>query len=317
MDYNTIINEINNNVLEAIKISLRPLWEKIEQQTMNYQTIVGIMRNMPEFKELQDENIRLKEMLNKEKEMTHAQSNCINLEVIENRTFVDEDKDKINDKVKLIYSDVKLIPKENSVHVRNVCPDAESSQEDEVSEAAEEEEASEADQEASEAAEEEAESEAADEVVEEASEEEEAESEAADEVVEEASEEEEIASEAADEVVEEASEEEAASEAAEEEIASEADQEAAASESADEVVEASSEAAEEESEEEDAPAPTQERSATSAEEEEEVFIVEIEDFGDVYTNDENNGIIYKIDQDDDVGEKIGYFKDGVPVFENV
>ena len=44
--------------------------------------------------------------------------------------------------------------------------------------------------------------------------------------------------------------------------------------------------------------------------EEEVFIVEIEDVGNFYTNDENNGDIYKILENEEVGEKIGEFKDG-------
>ena len=42
-------------------------------------------------------------------------------------------------------------------------------------------------------------------------------------------------------------------------------------------------------------------------------MVEIEDFGNVYTNDENNGLMYEVTEDDDIGKQIGYFKDGEPI----
>jgi len=31
-----------------------------------------------------------------------------------------------------------------------------------------------------------------------------------------------------------------------------------------------------------------------------------------YTNDDSNGDIYKILEDEDIGEKVGYFKNGEP-----
>jgi len=49
------------------------------------------------------------------------------------------------------------------------------------------------------------------------------------------------------------------------------------------------------------------------EEEEELFEIEIGDIN-YYTNNEENGFIYQITSDDDIGEKIGYIKDGEPFF---
>ena len=247
-EYNTIINTINNNVLEAIHNSLKPLWCKIEDERGNYQTIVNILRNMPEFKALQNENEQLKKLLlEKEKEQKiQSQVDSISLEVKET---IPIQEDNVDDKVKLIYLDVKLGQKENNIQLTH------EEEEVEVSEEEEEEE-------------------------------------------------------------EEVEEEEVASEAAEEEEEEEVEEEEVEAE--EEVAIAEAEEAEES--DDDAPVPTQERTAlapaseaAAAEAEEEVFIVEIEDFGDVYTNDENNGTIYKISEDDDVGEKIGYFKDGEPI----
>ncbi len=53
-----------------------------------------------------------------------------------------------------------------------------------------------------------------------------------------------------------------------------------------------------------------------AEEEEEVFEIEIDD-KTYYTNNEENGIIYEALPNDEVGEKIGYLKDGEPFFTNI
>ena len=52
------------------------------------------------------------------------------------------------------------------------------------------------------------------------------------------------------------------------------------------------------------------------EEDEEVFVVELEGADDpaYYTNDEDNGNIYKIMEDEDIGEKVGEFQNGEPIF---
>ena len=278
-DYNTIIETINNNVLQAIHNSLKPLWIKFEQEQSNYQTIVDIMRNMPEFKSIQLENENLKRLL-KEKEQqistpVEAVHESINLEVTEHDSSK-SDISNIDDKVKLIYLDVKLVPKENSIqNISNVLEEDEETVDEvsevevseiEVSEIEVDEEVSEVDEEVSE--------------------------------VEEAS-----------ETVDEIEESEEASETVDEEEVCETVEEEEACETVDE-------------EEEDIP--TCERSANlqiqndnvKEEEEEateEFFMVEIEDFGNVYTNDENNGLMYEVTGDDDIGNQIGYFKDGEPI----
>jgi len=123
---------------------------------------------------------------------------------------------------------------------------------------------------------------------------------------EEAADEEAADEEAADEEAadEEAAEEEAEEEEAEEEEAEEeeaADEEAADEEAADEEA-ADEEAADEEEEE------------TAEEEEAEIEVSEVKIKGKTYfTTDPQNGIIYAC-VDDDVGDEVGVFKNGVAVF---
>jgi len=92
--------------------------------------------------------------------------------------------------------------------------------------------------------------------------------------------------------------EEAQSEA--EEAQSEAEEEANEADDDDEV------------EEESANEVASEVASDSDSEPEEVFIVDIKDKGQFYTTNEQNGDIYEIlvDSNDDIGEKIGKFKDG-------
>jgi hypothetical protein len=61
-----------------------------------------------------------------------------------------------------------------------------------------------------------------------------------------------------------------------------------------------------------APAPTPEDEDES--EEEELFEIEIDDVS-YCTNDEENGTIYALTADGDVGAKVGYLKDGEPFFD--
>jgi len=142
---------------------------------------------------------------------------------------------------------------------------------------------------------------------EEAAEEEAVEEEAAEE---EAAEEEEAA---AEEAEEEEAEEEAAEEAAEEEAEEEAAEEEAEEEEAEE-----EEADEEEAaEEEEAEADEEEAAAAEeaeAEEEAEIEVSEVKIKGKTYfTTDPQNGIIYAC-VDDDVGDEVGVFKNGIAVF---
>jgi outer membrane biosynthesis protein TonB len=153
------------------------------------------------------------------------------------------------------------------------------------------------------------------------------------EVIEAASEEEEVVDtesveeeeEEADEVVEEEEEEEAASEAEkEEEVASEAEKEEEEEEAASEA-EKEEEADEDENsvetetkEEEEEQAESEQEQAESeqeqaeSEQEEELFEIDIDDIT-YCTNDEENGSIYEL-KDGDVGDKVGYFKEGEPFF---
>lgn len=57
----------------------------------------------------------------------------------------------------------------------------------------------------------------------------------------------------------------------------------------------------------------QELNKEDDEEEEELFEIEIDDIT-YYTNNEENGIIYEVTKDEEVGKKVGYLKDGEPYF---
>ena len=129
------------------------------------------------------------------------------------------------------------------------------------------------------------------------------EEEEADEVVEEAEEEEEDQAEA-DEEEDQAEVEEEAEAEVEEEAEAEVEEEAE-----DQEDEVETEESEEEEEEEQA----QEQVQTEAEEEEELFEIEIDDVT-YCTNDEENGFIYEIDKEGNVGDIIGHFKDSEPFF---
>ena len=50
-----------------------------------------------------------------------------------------------------------------------------------------------------------------------------------------------------------------------------------------------------------------------SDEEEELFEIEIDDIT-YYTNNEENGIIYEVTKDEEVGKEVGYLKDGEPYF---
>ena len=71
--------------------------------------------------------------------------------------------------------------------------------------------------------------------------------------------------------------------------------------------------AENNSEAEESEAEASEAEASEAEEEE-VFIVEIDGHGSFYTTNEQNGDIYKIQEDEDVGDLAGKFVNGTPTF---
>ena len=131
--------------------------------------------------------------------------------------------------------------------------------------------------------------------------------------------------EATEEATEEAEEEATEEEAAEEEVAEEAEEEAteeAEEEATEEATEeAEEEATEEEATEEEATEEATEEEATEEEateeadeEEAEIEVSEVKINGKTYfTTDPQNGIIYAC-VNDDVGDEVGVFKDGVAVF---
>jgi hypothetical protein len=113
-----------------------------------------------------------------------------------------------------------------------------------------------------------------------------------------------------------ASDEEAESEEAQAD--EEEEEEAQADEDEDEDEEEETQAVEdEESEEEEANEDSVETENDEEKEDDddgvEVFKIEIDDI-DYYTNDSDNGFIYEIDSNDEVGKKVGYFKDEEPFF---
>jgi outer membrane biosynthesis protein TonB len=150
----------------------------------------------------------------------------------------------------------------------------------------------------------------------------------ADEVVEDEESVEEEKEKSVDEAVEEEEEEEEAVEEEEEEEKKESVEEVVEEEeSVEEVVEEEEEEKEEEEEEEEEEAnevekdnddnsvetETKEDAASEAEEEEEeLFEIDIDDIT-YCTNNEENGSIYEL-KDGDVGDKVGYFKEGEPIF---
>ena len=121
-------------------------------------------------------------------------------------------------------------------------------------------------------------------------------------------EEEEAVEEEASETEEEVEETEDISETVEAEVASLEEEAASLEEEAEDISEESEkEISDEESVAED------EALSVAAEEEEEVFEIEIDDVT-YYATSEENGILYEVDADGEVGKKVGIIKDGEPIF---
>ena len=121
-------------------------------------------------------------------------------------------------------------------------------------------------------------------------------------------EEEEAVEEEASETEEEVEETEDISETVEAEVASLEEEAASLEEEAEDISEESEkEISDEESVAED------EALSVAAEEQEEVFEIEIDDVT-YYATSEENGILYEVDADGEVGKKVGIIKDGEPIF---
>ena len=107
---------------------------------------------------------------------------------------------------------------------------------------------------------------------------------------------------------EEEEEEEEQEEEEEEEEEQEEEQEEEEEEQEEEQEEEEEEQEEVEEEEEE-----KEDEKEADEEEEEVFEIEIDDVS-YFTNNDENGILYAVDENGDPGNKVGYLKDGEPFF---
>ena len=66
-EFTTIVNSINNDVLQIINKHLQPLVDRINSEHLKYVTMLKVLHNMPEFQSVVTENERLKQLL-KEKE---------------------------------------------------------------------------------------------------------------------------------------------------------------------------------------------------------------------------------------------------------
>jgi hypothetical protein len=274
---------------ETMRTTLAPFIERMEHTDKQYKTLVTIMNSMPEFQRIMDENNLLKEELRRQTESILAAPTLsaptlapptlapptLAPPTLAPPTIIEPSIPVRLEITSLTDSIVNAF--DVTEHVKEIYDTFNTEDVVSAEEVADEEVANEVD---------------ASEV--DASEADASEADASEADASEADEEEEEASEAAVEESDE-DEEEAACVAVEEEEASEAEASEAEASEADEE-EAACVAVEEE-----------------ADEEEEVFIVEIDDV-EYYTSDDVNGVIYSVDANEEVGEKVGQFIDGEPTF---
>ena len=326
IEISAIILAINNDIGKIVEKHLIPHFEEMLSAKHNMKLIETVLRQMPDFKRLEQENETMRRELDIKSVQSPvpvhncppttilmcpyhntflapvpaapvpaAQENLIKLEIVEKAP---KTENVISEKD--IYSDVNLTTPLNNTQVSaGELDEDEAEVEDETEEEAseaEEEEASEAEEEASEAEASEVEEEEASEVEEVDTLEEEEASEAE----EEAEEEEEEASEAEEEAEEE---EESGVEGGD---PLEEEEEESGVEGGDPLEEE-----EEESGVEGGDPLEEEADPLEADE---VFLVEIKGRGKFYTNNETNGDIYAIEGEDDVGEEVGKFVNKVATF---
>jgi len=336
-DLSQLMNDIKNEITSVVERHLLPHFERMKCNNENIKLIETVLKQMPEFQRLEKENAELKrelgENVNRPRETPQAPvpevqaappaaaplpepeqklfEHIIKLNIIEttvkNETVSESE----------LYKNVNLSDNLNNAKVE----EPEEEEEVEASEAEEEAEVEEEEVEKedgvegaepleeAEAEEEEEEEEEEEDGVEGAEplEEEEASEAEEEEAEEEEEEEEEEASEAEEDGVEGA-------EPLEEEEASEAEEDGV--EGAEPLEE--EEAEEEVEEEEEIPIAEVPSPAVGVEGgdplEEEVSIVSIKGHGKFYTSNPINGDIYKIEADEEVGDQVGKFVGGVPIF---
>ena len=340
MDIQKLVNNITNNLVITLKESLSPFIEKMIDSQNKYKLLTNLLKQLPEFQHLVSENIDLQmEISNLKLKFNENEKIILQIREIDEHN---ENSENITEKVKNIYENSniksnnivkdKVIPSDiyKEEPVKNKEEDEELVEYEELEEDEEDEELVEYEELVEDEEDEETDNETKQCIIERTpaikieanSTEEEEEQEVVEEEVVEEEEEEEVVEEeeevevVEEEVVEEEEEEEVVEEEEEQEVVEEevVEEEVVEEEEEEEEEE---EVEEEEVDEEEEVEVDEEEEEEAEEEEEEVFIVEIDLDGklcEFYTNDEENGDIYEINKNEEIGNKIGVFINGEPKF---
>ena len=281
-DLSELLNAIKSEINTVVERHLLPHFERMKCNNENIKMIETVLQQMPAFQRLEKENAELKELLKTTTDVQPKEKQ--NEQAIACAPSSPEKSENII-KLDIVETAIPNEISESEIYQNaNLSDKLINTQIEEVEPIEEASEIDEEETEASEAEEEASEAEEEEEEVEEEEEEEEAEEE------EEEEEEEENGVEGA-EPLEEEEEEEAEEEEEEEENGVEGA---------------------EPLEEETLETTTGVEGAEPLEEE--VSLIEIKGRGKFYTNNPLNGDIYKVDADEEVGDHIGNFVNGIPVF---
>ena len=327
-ELDTIVNTLN----DCIKMALSPFVDNMVRSRQQVDTVETIMKQLPDYQRILSENADLK-LENARLRIKIAEQKAMFPTPIKLTVSEKSASDELPDNfVEEIYAEAHLSTT-NSTHSlldnlnkNEMSMEQEEEHEDDEQEEEHEEEEVEVDEEEQEV-EEDVEEEEVDEVEEEVDEEEEE----VDEEEEEDEDEEEVEEEVNEEEEEEEEEEVKGEEEEEVEVEVDEEEEEEEEEEVDEEEEEEEEDEEEEEEEEvevevdeeevDEEEVEEKKSETELskqddnedeEQDEEVYIVEL-DGTDYYTNDDENGDIYKIMEDEDIGNKVGEFQNGEAV----
>jgi len=286
---NTLVNNVKNDETNEAVLNL-PIVKKV-LDSVKGQTIINTTSNNndDEIRQLQKDSQSCKEdiktltnmCLQISKAISDLQSSIGNLSDKQNNLtkYIEQTKETENIQIKIVE---KEKPKPNIIFIEEDEEEVVNEQEEEKEQVTSEEEDS-------------------------ASLEEE---QVASEVEEEEEQEEAVTSEAEEEEEEEEEQEEVTSEAEEEEVTSEAEEEQDKEKQAEDLAsKAEEEAAEEEQEQEQEESSEVEEQVEEEEGGLEVFEIEIDDVT-YFATDEENGDLYEVDKDGDIGKKVGFIKDG-------
>ena len=275
MELSQLLNNIKTEIGAVVERNLLPHFERMKCNNENIKLIETVLRQMPEFQRLEKENEELKRELEGKNTQAAAASPP------DNTIKLEIIESAIPAEI-ISENELYKVASLSGVFNKQIDEEVATEEEAEASEA----EASEAEASEAEASEAETEAEEEAEPLEEAEEEEETEAEEEEEA----------------EPLEEAEEEEDGVEGAE------------PLEEAEEEEEDGVEGAEP-LEEEASEAEAEEDGVEGAEPlEEEVSITDIKGHGKFYTSNVVNGDIYKIDPDEEVGDQVGKFVNGFPIF---